>query len=53
MKSFSIFLLAASLLVSCKINKKPVINIDSVASPDGTEVFQPDWDNIARNYQFP
>jgi len=29
------------------------INIDSVASPNGTEVFQPNWKNIAENYEFP
>lgn len=28
-------------------------NINSVASPKGTDVFQPNWDNIAANYQFP
>jgi alpha-L-fucosidase len=28
-------------------------DIDSVASEKGTEVFQPDWDNIAENYRFP
>ena len=36
---------------SCKSGTN--INIDSVASPKGTEVFQPDWENIAENYQFP
>jgi alpha-L-fucosidase len=40
-----------SLLISC--NSGNDINIDSVASPKGTDVFQPDWDNIANNYQFP
>ncbi|MDR0844840.1 MAG: alpha-L-fucosidase [Tannerella sp.] len=34
-------------------NKKSSINIDSVASPKGTEIFQPDWDNLAENYRFP
>lgn len=29
------------------------INIDSVSSPKGTEVFQPNWENIAENYEFP
>jgi alpha-L-fucosidase len=40
-----------SLFISCK--SKNDINIDSVASPKGTEIFQPNWDNIAENYQFP
>ncbi len=53
MKTCSIFLLAALLFVSCQNNKKSSINIDSVASPKGTEVFQPNWDNIGKNYQFP
>ena len=53
MKRFFIILLSAGLLVSCQQNKQSVINIDSVASPKGTEVFQPDWDNIAQYYQFP
>jgi len=53
MKTFSIILLAACLFVSCQTNKKPGINIDSVATSKGTELFQPNWDNIARNYQFP
>jgi alpha-L-fucosidase len=54
MKNYFIFLLtAACLLASCKNETKQSINIDSVASPKGTEVFQPDWENIARNYQFP
>jgi len=53
MKPFPIFLLAASLFVSCQSNQKSNINIESVASLKGTEVFQPDWDNIAQHYQFP
>jgi alpha-L-fucosidase len=39
------------LFISC--NSGSNINIDSVASPKGTEIFQPNWDNIAKNYQFP
>ncbi|MDR0385191.1 MAG: alpha-L-fucosidase [Prevotellaceae bacterium] len=39
------------LAVSC--DSKYNINIESVASPKGTAIFQPDWDNIAKNYQFP
>ena len=53
MKTFSIFLLAVMVFASCQSNKKPNINIDSVASPKDAEVFQPDWDNIAQHYQFP
>jgi len=53
MKTFSILLLAIGLSVSCQTNKKTDINIDSVASPKGTAVFQPDWNNIAQHYQFP
>jgi alpha-L-fucosidase len=39
------------LLIGC--NSSNNINIDSVASPKGTEIFQANWDNIAKNYQFP
>ncbi len=53
MKKFCYFLLVMALLSSCKPTKKQSYNIDSVASPKGTEVFQPNWDNIAANYQFP
>ena len=54
MKSFFFFqLLVVLLFASCQNNEKQIINIDSVASPIGTEVFQPDWDNIAQSYQFP
>jgi alpha-L-fucosidase len=53
MKNFSAILLAALLFASCQNSKKQGINIDSVASPKGIEVFQPNWDNIARNYRFP
>ena len=53
MRTFSIILLAILFLTSCQNNNKQNINIDSVASPKGTEIFQPDWENIAQNYQFP
>lgn len=46
-------LLLAFLLVSCQQPGKSSYNIESVASPKGTELFQPDWENIAANYQFP
>ena len=52
-KYLTFILLSACLLISCQVATKNIINIDSVASPKGTEVFQPDWDNIAANYQFP
>lgn len=45
--------LTGALLVACQPAVKTRYNIDSVASPKGTEVFQPDWTNIAANYHFP
>ena len=39
--------------MSCQSIKKLACNIESVASPKGTDVFQPNWDNIAENYKFP
>lgn len=45
-----IFLL---MMQACKMADKPVKDFNSVASPSGTEVFQPNWENIAANYQFP
>lgn len=53
MKNLTIILFILCFAVSCRNSGKPVINIDSVASPKGTEVFQPNWENIASNYQFP
>ena len=47
------FVLVLFLLVSCRNEKSLNYNINSVASPKGTEIFQPDWDNIAANYNFP
>ncbi|MDD4570801.1 MAG: alpha-L-fucosidase [Tepidanaerobacteraceae bacterium] len=47
------FLLMVVLLLSCQEASKKSYDIDSVASPQGTEVFQPNWENIAKNYQFP
>ena len=43
---------AGLMTLSCS-SPKTEYNIDSVASPKGTEIFQPDWDNIAQNYEFP
>ncbi|MDR2087099.1 MAG: alpha-L-fucosidase [Dysgonamonadaceae bacterium] len=50
-KGWLFAIISIPLFISC--NSKNVINIDSVKSPKGTEVFQPDWSNIAQNYQFP
>lgn len=52
MKKNLYVLLTAALLLSCQSGKKSY-NIDSVASPKGTEVFQDNWQNIAENYKFP
>ena len=41
------------LFVSCSSGKKTSYNIESVASPQGTEVFQDNWENIADNYKCP
>ncbi len=53
MKKFYYLLFVMAFLYACKPAMKQSYNIDSVASPKGTEVFQPDWDNIAANYRFP
>lgn len=53
MKKCIYILLAAVLLTACKTDRKTSYNIDSVASPAGTEVFQADWENIAENYEVP
>lgn len=54
MKKRMIFLMAIVLsAISCRSSREPAINIDSVASPKGTEVFQPNWENIAANYKVP
>ncbi len=53
MKKYICFLLSVWFLCACKTSQKQIYNIDSAASPKGTEVFQPNWDNIAANYQFP
>jgi alpha-L-fucosidase len=53
MKVFYCILLAATLSFACNPDRKPSYDIDSVASEKGTEVFQPDWDNIAENYRCP
>ncbi|MDH6305946.1 alpha-L-fucosidase [Parabacteroides sp. PF5-5] len=49
----SVYLLLILLCASCQQAGKTVYDIDSVASPKGTAVFQPTWENIAENYQFP
>ena len=43
--------LFCATLASC--TRGNVINIDSVASPKGTEVFKADLDSIAQHYEFP
>jgi alpha-L-fucosidase len=53
MKNTIILLLSIIILISCSNSDKVKIDIDSVASPKGTEVFQPNWENIAENYEFP
>ncbi|MDR2120972.1 MAG: alpha-L-fucosidase [Tannerella sp.] len=54
MKHVIHFLFVAVLfLASCGGETKRAADIDSVASAKGTEVFQPDWDNIAAYYSFP
>ena len=53
-KSLFILALAALTFAACTpASKKPHYNIDSVASEQGTEVFQPNWDSIAAHYHFP
>jgi len=53
MKKGIFLLLTMILFASCQQANKKLYDIDSVASPKGTEVFQPDWENIAENYQVP
>ncbi len=48
-----LFILLVSLAASSCAEKKVTYDIDSWASPEGTEVFRPDWENIASNYTFP
>jgi alpha-L-fucosidase len=47
------FLLIMVLLASCGHTGKATGRIESVASPKGTETFQPNWENLAENYRFP
>lgn len=53
MRKILVLLLTTLLFASCRQPGKKLYNIDSVASPKGTEVFQPNWENIAENYKFP
>lgn len=46
-------MLSLLFLTSCESQKPVKYDIDSVASVKGTEVFQPDWENIAEHYEFP
>lgn len=47
---FSFFIICAAL-TGC--SRKLAINIDSVTSPKGTDVFKADLNNIAEHYSFP
>ena len=50
----ALMFLAGILLSACtRPDSRPHYNIDSVASEKGTDVFQPDWTNIASHYKFP
>ena len=49
MKKYIYLIFTLVLCASCQSIDKRSYNIDSVASPQGTEVFQPDWKNIAEN----
>ena len=53
MKKITVLSLCLAVLASCATSEKNRYNIDSVASPKGTEVFQPDWENISANYTVP
>ena len=58
MKSRKIFIIGVALtgvvFAACSRQAaKMHYNIDSVASEKGTEVFQPDWENMSRHYKFP
>ena len=53
MGKYIYLMLTLTLCASCQSTSKKSYNIDSVASPKGTEIFQPNWENIAKNYQFP
>ncbi len=52
MKKLLLYIFIAAAVSSCA-GKKVAYNIDSWASNEGTEVFQPEWENIAANYTFP
>lgn len=51
MKHFYLSVLLV-LLASCQASKNKV-DLLSVVSPEGTSVFQDNWENMAENYQFP
>lgn len=53
MKGILTIALAGALLTACSPKPEKHYDIDSVASEKGTEVFQPDWTNIAQHYKFP
>lgn len=55
MKKKKLWWLALSCLIlsSCVQTKNKTRNIESTTSIKGTDVFKPNWENIAENYQFP
>ncbi|MDR2423712.1 MAG: alpha-L-fucosidase [Prevotellaceae bacterium] len=50
MKKIIIYSTLALMLASCQQKSK---DCNSVESPKGTAIFQPNWENMAANYQFP
>jgi alpha-L-fucosidase len=51
MKKSTVFYIFGLLLIGACHTQSPDYN--SVASPRGTEIFQPNWDTIAQHYEFP
>ncbi len=45
--------LTLMLISSCNAPQSPERDLDSVASPSGTEIFKADLDSIAAHYEFP
>ncbi len=48
-----IYILLTTLLIGCNSSTHTKHNLESVASPKGTEVFQPNWENMAQHYKVP
>ena len=53
MKNTFIALAALAVLSSCATNKKNEIDVLSVESPQGTAVYQDNWENIGAHYKCP